>query len=149
MFISRRSLLAGAGASAIPLLTWIDELRAQVGPRLRPSCYSSSGTTHLATLRAGVAAMKALPSTDARNWLNIANIHIYYLLALLPYPDHPWCAGPSITSQRTCWAGSSSVTLMSKPPGAKRNSMVPPTSLLPWVSSVHQPARPSTVVNAE
>src|SRR3954466_9035406 len=74
MFISRRSLLAAA--SAIPLLTWIDELRAQVAaPRLRPSCYSSSSTTHLATLRAGVAAMKALPSTDARSWLNVANIH--------------------------------------------------------------------------
>src|SRR4051812_18423765 len=75
MFITRRSLLAGAAANAIPLLTWIDELRAQAAPRLRPSCYSSAGTTQLATLRAGVAAMKALPSTDARSWLNIANIH--------------------------------------------------------------------------
>src|SRR4051812_43205261 len=38
---------------------------------------------------------------------------------------------------------------MSKPPtGGKRNSRTPPTSLLPDVVSVHQPASPSTVVNA-
>ena len=37
---------------------------------------------------------------------------------------------------------------MSKPPGGNRNSSTPPTSALPFVSSVHQPARPSTVVSA-
>src|SRR5947209_15171301 len=38
---------------------------------------------------------------------------------------------------------------MSKPPtGGKRNSITPPTSLLPVVDSVHHAASPSTVVNA-
>jgi hypothetical protein len=38
MLINRRSLLAGAAASAIPLLTWIEGPRAQAVPRLRPNC---------------------------------------------------------------------------------------------------------------
>jgi hypothetical protein len=37
---------------------------------------------------------------------------------------------------------------MSKPPGGKRSSILPPTSASPFVSVVHQPARPSMVVRA-
>src|SRR3954451_1249047 len=62
-------------------------------------------------------------------------------------PTHS--AGPSATRQVTRLPVVDSSTSMSKPPtGGKRNFRTPPTSPLPVTSSVHQPARPSTVVSA-
>src|SRR5262245_6674532 len=58
-------------------------------------------------------------------------------------------SGPSTTCQSTRRAGSSSRTFMSKPPTSpKRKRIVPPAFGSPWVVLVHQPARPSSVVNA-
>ena len=73
MSIKRRTVLAGA--AAIPLLGWLNEFNAQTVVRTRPSVYTSAATSHIASLRTGVAAMKVLPSTDRRNWIRIADIH--------------------------------------------------------------------------
>ena len=70
---NRRTVLAGA--AAIPLLGWLNELNAQTVVRTRPSVYTSAATSHITSLRTAVAAMKALPSTDRRNWIRIADIH--------------------------------------------------------------------------
>src|SRR3954447_20369325 len=57
-------------------------------------------------------------------------------------------SGPSTTRHVTRSDGRSSTTSMSKPPTGNRNSSTPPTSPFPFVSSLPQPARPSTVVSA-
>jgi hypothetical protein len=59
----------------MPFLVWLHGLNAQTVVRTRPSAYSSASASHIASLRTGVAAMKALPSTNPRNWLRIADIH--------------------------------------------------------------------------
>src|SRR4051812_45964897 len=61
-------------------------------------------------------------------------------------PTHS--GGPSMTFHSTRSHGICSTTCMSKPPGGKRNCKTPPTSVTPFVSSVHHPERPSTVVSA-
>src|SRR3954469_15738294 len=61
-------------------------------------------------------------------------------------PTHS--GGPSMTFHSTRSHGICSTTCMSKPPGGKRNCNTPPTSVTPFVSSVHHPDKPSTVVSA-
>src|SRR3954468_12600873 len=65
---------------------------------------------------------------------------------LIVVPTHS--AGPSMTFHSTRSHGICSTTCMSKPPGGKRNCNTPPTSVTPFVSSVHHPDKPSTVVSA-
>jgi tyrosinase len=78
---SRRDFLRGAGAlSAAALTLWAGGCEAclkQIQDRpIRKNIQNLSPTDPIIqTYKAAVAAMKALPTTDNRNWLNQANIH--------------------------------------------------------------------------
>lgn len=80
-FFSRRDFLRGAGAfSAATLTLWMGGCEAcwkqiQNRPMRKNISDLSASDPIITTYKAAVAAMKALPSSDPRNWQNQANIH--------------------------------------------------------------------------
>lgn len=81
MSSSRRRFLKATGTAAGALvlsdpLSEIVKLVAQAPPITRPNMKGATWNTQFVkTYNAGVKAMKALPSTDGRNWFYQANIH--------------------------------------------------------------------------
>jgi tyrosinase len=78
---SRRDFLKGAGAlGAVSLTLWAGGCEAcwtqiQNRPTRKNISNLSPSDPIIQTYKAAVAAMKALPTSDNRNWLNQANIH--------------------------------------------------------------------------
>jgi len=77
--LHRRAFVTGAGALGAAML---GTLRVSVGQGAAGTRRSVRGMDlndpDLAAYRRGVAAMKALPASDARNWLRFAEIHATY-----------------------------------------------------------------------
>ena len=74
---TRRDMLLGApaaiGLAAVPFAEW-RAARAQT-VRVRRNVASADAATDLDTYRRGVAAMRALPISDPRNWQTFGGIH--------------------------------------------------------------------------
>jgi hypothetical protein len=74
---TRRDMLLGApaaiGLAAVPFAEW-RAARAQA-VRVRRNVASADAATDLDTYRRGVAAMRALPISDPRNWQTFGGIH--------------------------------------------------------------------------
>lgn len=74
--LNRRAFVAGSGALGAAMLGTIDVTTGQGAAGTRRSVRGMSlNDPDLAAYRRGVAAMKALPGSDARNWNRFAAIH--------------------------------------------------------------------------
>jgi tyrosinase len=104
---SRRDFLRGAGAFGAAALTlWTGGCEAcwkqiRERPVRRNISYLSASDPIIQTYKAAVAAMKALPSSDPRNWLNQANIH-YNNCTHGNWFFLPWHRGYLLYFERIC-----------------------------------------------
>lgn len=77
--LSRREFVKGASAfGAISLIAWsggCESCNVQNRPTRRNISNLAASDPIIQTYKAAVAAMKALPSSDPRNWTQQANIH--------------------------------------------------------------------------
>ena len=82
--LPRRRLLRLAAAAGLGLAALMDADRVRVAARVegafadrpvRPRIGSAAAARHLASFRRAVAAMRALPTSDPRNWTRQAQLH--------------------------------------------------------------------------